>query len=188
MAKPPADPEPSRKPVRWTAERLFRHLTETTEPWTAEQLASLFHMQGKKAELAAIFTVLARLLNEKVLTDAYVAALKDHLGGLIALTMPLTKMGELAAELQARNAELANPAAALARMRRGTTYENKLWRNHVLASEMFKDKVHDPAVKPAGLARRIEAWLEERGVKHPLAQAIDRWIEKLRKAAAAQAQ
>jgi hypothetical protein len=187
MAKAPADSEPSRKPVGWTAERLFRHLTKTTEPWTAEQLASLFHMEGKKAGQAALFKVLARLLREKVLTDANVAALRDHLGGLIALTMPLTKMGERAAELQARNAELANPARALSHMRRGTTSTKKPWRKRVLANEELMRRVLDPDVKRAGLARRIEAWLAKKKVKHPQAQAIEHWIKKLRKPAAAQA-
>jgi hypothetical protein len=177
MAKPPAEPEPSRA---WTAKHLFRHLTETTEPWTAKQLASLFHMDGKKAGQAALFKVLARLLREKVLTDAYVAALRGHLEGLIALTMPLTKMGELAAELQARNAELANPAAALSRKRRGKTSEKKAWRKPVLADEKLMHEVRDPTVKAAPLARRIDARLKEH-VERPLLPAIESWIKKLRK-------
>jgi hypothetical protein len=176
MAKPPADPEPSREPVGWTAERLFRHLTETTEPWTAEQLASLFHMEGKAGQ-AAFFKVLARLLREKVLTDANVAALRDHLGGLIGLTIPLTKM---AAELE------AHPGAALARMRTGTTYK-KPWHKAVLADEELVRKVVDPDVVCARLARTIEKQLEKQGVEHPQAQAIEHWIKKLRKPAAAQA-
>jgi hypothetical protein len=183
MAKPPADPAPSRE---WTAEDTFRYLTETTEPWTAKELASLFQM-WRKAGQATIFKVLARLLKEKALTDAYVAALKDHVESLTGLVAPLTKMGELAAELQARNAELANPAAALARKRMGTTSTKKPWRKLVLASKKAMREVHDPDVERAALARRLAEWLEKQGVKPPLPQAIDRWIKELRARAAAQA-
>jgi hypothetical protein len=195
MTAPPADPEPSREPVAWTEEQTVRLLT--TYLWTAEELASLFQMQGEAGQ-AAFFKAFAMLLKEKALTD--VAAHKDDRDKLEALVANLETMGALRLEaqrvvlyeefarLQARNAEPANPAAALSHKRRGTTSTKKPWRKVVLASEKFIREVVDPAVKPAGLARRIEAWLGKLEVKHPLPRAIERWIKELRKRAAPQAQ
>jgi len=161
MAAPPADSEPSHEPFDLTAEETVWLLTN--KHWTAEGLALFFQMSGKAGQ-AAFFKAIARLL------ILYVAA-----------AAAFERMSEIAAELE------AHPAAALARKRRGTT-SKKPWHEVVLADEELMRRVLDPAVKPAGLARRIEKRLEEQGVKHPQAQAIERWIEKLRKAAAAQAQ
>jgi hypothetical protein len=145
----------------------------------------------QKPGQATFFEVLARLLKEKAVTDAFVAALKNDRDKRVELVATLESNADafemLGAVLRARNAELANPAGALSRKRTGTTSEKKPWRKLVLADEEFKSRVLDPAVERAKLARRIENWLENQGEHHPQAQAIDRWIAKLRKPAAAQA-
>jgi hypothetical protein len=188
MAKPPAEPEPSREPAAWTAEDTYRLLT--TSNWTAEQIRWLHDMWQRGGKIT-FFQVLVRLLKEKVIADALVVALQHDRNKQAEAVANLESIGaaanELAAELQARIAELENPAAALARQRKGTMYE-KDWRKLVLASEKAMLEVLDPAVKRAPLARRLAQWLEGKVAKPPQPQTIDRWIKDLRERAAAQAQ
>jgi hypothetical protein len=160
MAAPPADPEPSREPLDLTAEETVWLLTN--KHWTAELLALFFQMSAKAGQVT-FFKAIARLL------DLYVAA-----------EAVIERMGEIGAELK------AHPAAALARKRRGTT-SKKPWREVLLTDKELMRRVLDPADERAKLARTIEKRLEKQGVKHPLAQAIDRWIEDQRERAAAQA-
>jgi hypothetical protein len=190
MAKPPDDPEPSSEPVAWTAEDTYRLLT--SRDWEARDMASLFSMWQKPGR-ATFFEVLARLLREKAVTDAFVANQKKYREKRnIELVEVLESAAEafeiLGAELRRRNAELANPAGALSGKRRGTTSTKKPWRQFVLADETLMVEVRDPAVEPAGLACRIEKLLDEAGKDRPLRQAIIRWIKRERKQAAAQAQ
>jgi hypothetical protein len=194
MAKPPADPDPSHKPVAWTADDTFRLLT--TERWEAEEMASLFQM-WQKAGQATFFEAVAMLLKERAATDALVAAFKGH---YVALTDNRETLVKRIAILERLNAILeklaavleAHPAALLAAKHKGTTYENKLWRKLVLANDKLMRNVLDPDVKPAWLSREIEKWLEEKhGLmppQRPQTQAIGRWIRDQRKRAAAQAQ
>jgi hypothetical protein len=194
MVRAPTDPEPSREPGAWKGDDTFRLLTaDATDPWTAQELTSLFQM-WRQAGQATFFQVLARLLEERALTNAYVAALNDHREKLVehvvaTFTTMAADSQEFAAALKARKAELANPAAALARRRRGTTSREKPWRRHVAANQELMRRVLDPAVRPTWVARRIEALLEnQEGVTVPQRKAILDWIRKLRNPAAAQAQ